>query len=678
MSMLLALILAAAPANAETTRYEVVLLGKPAGHQITTVDAQGRIHVEFTYRTNGRGPDLFEDITLGPDGAPVAYGVKGKSTFGAVVAESYERKADVATWSSSSDRGQTSVKGPAAYVPVESSPEVLARLARAALRQPDGRLPVVPKGMLTARTVKEAELSQGGRRVKAALVTVSGIDTSPSFIWLEGDGKQRMFALMIPGFGGIVHADWVPQAEKLESLQRESETALLAEMAARLTHKLPEPIVIRNARVFDAEKAALGAPSDVYVYRGRITGVYPAGSPASEAVTEIDAQGRTLLPGLFDMHDHVSPWSAALHLAAGVTTAREMGNSNAEVAALMERIESGQLLGARLVPLGFMEGESPHSASGGITVKDAASARAAIDFYAQRGYPQIKIYNSYPKELVAQTAAYAHERGLKVGGHVPAFMRAEEVVRLGYDELQHINQVALNFFVKPEDDTRTLLRFTLVGEKTHALDLDAPGFKEFLALLKEKGTAVDPTLATFEGMFNQKQGEVDPAYAAVVDHLPVALQRSLRTNSMDVTDANVEPYRASYAKMLAMVGRMHAAGIPLVAGTDAIPGFALHRELELYVKAGIPAADVLRIATWEAAGRTRTRDRLGSITPGKLADLVLVDGDPTRDISAVRRTTLVLKEGRAFYPSEIYDALGVKPFVEAVRASFPAKAAARP
>src|SRR5687768_14923974 len=229
MSLLLTLILSAAPAApVEATRYEVILLGKAAGHQTTTVDANGGIHVEFTYRTNGRGPDLFADITLGPDGTPVAYKVKGKSTVGAVVAESYERKADAASWSSSSDRGSTSVRGPAAYVPVESSPEALALLTRAALRQPEGRLAVVPKGTLTARKVKEADLTQDGRQAKAVLYAVSGIDMSPSFIWLTGDPKQRMFALMIPGFGGIVHADWTKQADTLETLQRESEAALLA------------------------------------------------------------------------------------------------------------------------------------------------------------------------------------------------------------------------------------------------------------------------------------------------------------------------------------------------------------------------------------------------------------------------------------------------------------------
>ncbi len=99
-----------------------------------------------------------------------------------------------------------------------------------------------------------------------------------------------------------------------------------------------------------------------------------------------------------------------------------------------------------------------------------------------------------------------------------------------------------------------------------------------------------------------------------------------------------------------------------------MPGFTLHRELELYVKAGIPASEVLRIATWNGAKYTRTLDRLGSITPGKLADLILVDGDPTEDISAIRKISLVMKGGVAYYPSELFEAIGVKPFVEPVRA----------
>ena len=136
---------------------------------------------------------------------------------------------------------------------------------------------------------------------------------------------------------------------------------------------------------------------------------------------------------------------------------------------------------------------------------------------------------------------------------------------------------------------------------------------------------------------------------------------------MNVNESNVDRYRKSYARMVEFVGIMHRAGIPLVAGTDAMAGFALHREAELYVKAGIPPGEVLRIATWYGAKYTRTLDRLGSIAPGKLADLILVDGDPTQDISAIRQIVLVMKEGVVYYPAELHEATGIKPFASPLR-----------
>jgi hypothetical protein len=237
------------------------------------------------------------------------------------------------------------------------------------------------------------------------------------------------------------------------------------------------------------------------------------------------------------------------------------------------------------------------------------------------------------------------------------------VVRLGFDEIQHMNQVMLNFFVTPKDDTRTLARFYLVTENAHRLDLNSTEVRDFLALLRRGPTVIDPTLVVQEGKFTQRQGEMNPSYAPIADHLPLATQRALRTNSMKLTDENAQRYRDSHAKMVELVGVMHREGIPLVAGTDSMAGFALHRELELYVKAGIAPAEVLRIATWNGAKYTRTLDRLGSITPGKLADLTLIEDDPIKDISAVRRINLVMKDGVVYFPAEIHEATGIKPFV---------------
>jgi imidazolonepropionase-like amidohydrolase len=136
---------------------------------------------------------------------------------------------------------------------------------------------------------------------------------------------------------------------------------------------------------------------------------------------------------------------------------------------------------------------------------------------------------------------------------------------------------------------------------------------------------------------------------------------------MNLTAENAQRYRDSYAKMVAMAGAMYREGIALVAGTDSMAGFALHRELELYVKAGIPPAEVLRIATWNGAKYTRTLDRLGSVSPGKRAHLILVEDDPTRDISAVRRVNLVMKDGIVYFPAEIHEATGIKPFMGPIR-----------
>jgi hypothetical protein len=206
-----------------------------------------------------------------------------------------------------------------------------------------------------------------------------------------------------------------------------------------------------------------------------------------------------------------------------------------------------------------------------------------------------------------------------------------------------------------------------VGDNANRIDLAGRPARAFVRLLRERGTVVDPTVATFEAMFNQLPGEIDPGMAPVAKNLPAAVQRGLLSNSMDVNAGNVKRFRASWDKLLELVRRMHRAGVPLVAGTDGTPGFTLHRELELYVKAGIPAGEALRIATWNGAKVIGWSDRLGSIASGKLADLILVDGDPTKDIAALRRISLVMKNGVVYDPAKLYEAVGVAPFVESAR-----------
>lgn len=648
----------------QTTRYTIIFSGETRGEQVTTVGADGRIKVAYQFSQNGRGPTLKEEIQLADDGTLARYKVTGKSTFGAPVNESFSRRGDQVEWKSHSDKGKKSVSGPAVYVPVESSSEPAALIVRALTKQPGGRLAALPGGELKVEKVTTQTLESDGRSVKVALFNVTGLTTEPSWLWLTDDDQQRFFCYVYPGWMRIIEKGWEASADMLEARQVAANNELLASLAKRLTHRFDDPVVFRNVRVFDSRNARLLDPADVYVQAGRIAAIYETGSAARENVVEVDGGGRVLMPALFDMHTHEGPWNSMLQIAGGVTTSRDMGADNATLAALAARINRGDVVGPRIEPAGFIEGKSEFNSPGGFVVASVQEAKDAVDWYAQHGYHQIKIYNSFRPEWVEPTAAYAHQRGLRVGGHIPAFMRAEEAVRAGYDEIQHINQVMLNFLVKPTDDTRTLTRFYLMTEHARDIDLDSAPVQDFFKLLKERGTTIDTTVAVFEAMFLQRQGETDPGFVSVAANLPVGTQRTLRTNSMDVTDKNAAQYRESWERVLQFIGRMHAAGIPFVAGTDSMAGFTLHRELELYVQAGLTPAEALQVATWNGAKYTGLLDQLGSVERGKRADLLLLDGDPTTDISAIRRISLVMKDGAVFYPAEVYEAVGVKRFVE--------------
>ncbi|HVS31039.1 MAG TPA: amidohydrolase family protein, partial [Thermoanaerobaculia bacterium] len=625
---LLTLLSLSARADSVSRMLLFVADGTKAGEQVVTRRDDGLVKVRYIFKDNGRGPEIEEQFRVAPDGTFTEYRSRGTTTFGSAIDERYTRKGDKAEWRSTSEKGNRTVSGPAQYVPLNGSLEPASLSIAAVAARPDGKLPLLPGGTLTQRTIDTAVATRGDESRKLQLIAQTGQGLTPSFFWATTEARPRLFAFVIPGYLGAIDAGWETNLEQLEARQKAAEGKLLKEMSAKLRHPLEGLTVVRNARVFDSEKATVGQPSDVYVLRGRITAVVPAGSSTKGVTSEIDAGGRVMLPGLFDMHGHIGYWQGGLNLAAGVTTARDMGNDNPTVQRIIEETAAGQLLGPQIVPAGFLEGESPHAARGGFVVKDLQGARKAIDWYVAHGYPQLKIYNSFPRELVRDTVAYAHERGMRVSGHVPVFMRAQDVVDAGFDELQHINQVILNFLVTPTTDTRTLERFYLPAEKTAALDLDSKPVQDFIALLAKKQIVVDPTLVTFD-FLKQRDGEVPVPFAAILDHMPPDVQRQFRSGAMKIPDeATARRYGASYAKMVEFVGRLHRAGVPIVAGTDHIAGFTLQSELELYVQAGMTPARALQIATWDAARYARAADR-GSIAPGKLADLVLIDGDPT-------------------------------------------------
>jgi imidazolonepropionase-like amidohydrolase len=343
-----------------------------------------------------------------------------------------------------------------------------------------------------------------------------------------------------------------------------------------------------------------------------------------------------------------------------VTSARDMANDTDEFLKRVARMDQGTELGPRVWKAGVIDGKGPYAGPTKMLVDKPAEAIADVNWYADHGYGQIKIYSSVPPELVPLIADTAHGRGLRVSGHVPAFMSARQFVAAGADEIQHLNFIVLNFMFDTVKETRNMNRFTAVAARAREFTPERPAVREFIAYLREHHTVLDPTINVFEALFSGTPNAVTPGLEAVFPRLPPQVRRSMLSQALPVPQGEEAAYREAFPAMLRLLKALQAAGVTIIPGTDSVPGYELHHELELYVRAGIPAAEVLRLATLTSAQVVGVSDR-GVIAPGKLADLILVDGDPSVRIAAIERVDVVMKGGRLYDSARIEQALGILP-----------------
>lgn len=647
-------------ASPQREAYSLVSSGEKIG-TLTAVRNGSVVDVAWRVDDNGRGSKIRERIVLDARGIPIDQRITGKAWFGAPVNETFKFADGIGRYKSLNDSGEVRASEAPVYVSNDGSPWITEIAARLALAAPNRTIPLAPSGTLRVDKVRDVTIGTGDRAVRGAAYALTGLGLQPAFIVL--DEQLKMFAQ--------ISAGWVTVREGYETDFRQLSDlaqALDAESLARLTQeqlrRYDAPIYLTNARVFDSKTTTLSEPTTVAVFRGRITNL-AASVPGDGAAVVVDGAGGTLLPGLFDVHGHYGAWSGPLHLAAGVTTVRDMGNDNDSLLAVKAKIDAGELLGPRLILAGFLEGRSPFSSRGGFVVDDMKPALDAVRWYADHGFRQIKIYNSMTPDWVTPITAEARRLGLRVSGHVPAFMTAERAVRDGYDEINHINQLMLSFVITAKEDTRTPFRFTALGERVGKLNLTSEPVKRMLVLMKERDTTLDPTLAIFQQMLLAQAGKTSPNDVNWLEHVPATIQRGRRVPILDVKPNQRAAYEASWRKLLQTLKLVHDSGIRILPGTDDIAGFALHSELEAYVLAGIPAPRVLQIATLEPARYLGLDQQLGSIERGKVADLLLVDGDPTRDITAIRKVKLVLQGDAVLIPPELHRAIGVKPFTDA-------------
>jgi len=649
------------PALAEAQRYAVISSGEKVGHLV--VDQTGTtVDIEYYVDNNGRGPKHKEHVELGPDGLPRLWTIEGVSLFGARVDERFEQTDGVARWRSQADGGDRAVPAPTLYIGNDDSPWSLALYANVLKAAPDHSLDVTPGGRLTLTEVRRQTL--GPASLPVTVYRLTGLQLQPGYVMLDDQGG------LVAEFSGgqvTVLEGLEATAPELMRLTAALEGERIHALQTRLAHTFDAPVRIRNVRIFQPATGTLSPLSSVTVFGDRIAAILPEPDTQTAAGDyEIDGQGGTLVPGLHDMHSHNSLQTGLFYLGAGVTSVRDMGNNNAFLLGLTRDIDQGVAPGPRIVRDGMLEGRSPYSVRTGLLADTLDEALEDVRWYGQRGYRQVKIYNSLHPEWVAPVAQEAHRLGMGVTGHVPAFVTPDQAIEAGYGEIAHINQLMLGWLLQSGEDSRTTLRLTAMARAAD-LDLNSAPVRRTISLMEQKHVALDTTAVALEVLMLSRAGEFPPSSTGYVDHMPIGYQRYRRRAFVDIDTPEADrTYRAAFQKLLDTVKLLNDSGVQLLPGTDAGTGFTVHRELELYVKAGLTPAETLSLATLKAEEYMGRDQSLGSIERGKLADFFLVPGDPTRDINAIRQIRLVMKGGFAYFPSEIHQALGIRPFAEPV------------
>jgi len=656
MRFLILLFVAGSVYANDTTRYEVISSGKVTGKSSKWSNEAGHVGYHYDYNDRGRGPSIDVDIRMTGDGIITSRTAKGNDYFKAPVEETYTYSNGVAQWKNHIENDKKQGDGKALYSPLNGVPAEFELMLKALLKAPNHQLDVVPSGKLKATHIKNHSTKLDGLPIELELYSFTGAGGPPSYLWFT---PRHEFFGSISGWSSVILAGHGDLINELKGLQDELEEEYFDQQAEKLTEVPTEPVAIKNVNILDVVNGKIIKGQTVVIEKGKITQITKAKSakvPATAIV--IDGANKTLMPGLWDNHAHYDITTGLYHLAAGVTNIKDMGNS-LDLPDTKKKIDANELLGPEIsIMSGFIDFAGPFAGPTGKIVSTLDEGLAAVDYYAGKGYQQIKLYSSIPVEWVKPLAQRAHEKKMKVVGHIPSYMTAEKAVKDGYDEIIHINMVMLNFLGADTIDTRSMGRFTKVAERGGKVDVEGPQVKQFVSLLKEKNVVVEPTLGVFEGMWTNKPGELAHGYSSVVKVFPADFARSLYYGGLPGVTAHFPEYSATVENTLKITKKLHDGGITILPGTDDFPGFTLHHELELYSKAGISNADVLRSATITSAKVAGRDKELGTVEVGKQANHVLIDGDPLAKISDIRKVEMTMKNGNIYDSKALYASYG--------------------
>jgi imidazolonepropionase-like amidohydrolase len=533
------------------------------------------------------------------------------------------------------------------YWAAHGSPEKLATL-------PGGSVRVESRGQDTIGIAAK----DGARIEKLDRYTIEGLIWGRETLWFDAnrnlvaaistDAEFDHFEAVRDGYEGAL-GDFVGRAGA-------DGMSALAEISKTISGSRASTLAVIGGTLIDGTGAAPIPDAAVVIHEGRIVAAGPRSRvKIPKGATVVEAHGKTILPGLWDMHAHFEQveWGP-IYLAAGVTTVRDCGNEFEFVTAVRDAIAQGRGLGPRLLLAGVVDGTGTYTI-GVERVDTPEQARTWTDRYHAAGFQQMKIYSSVKLEELKAVADEAHRLGMTVTGHIPEGLNAYQAIEAGQDQINHIGYIAdLMKAPLPENASR-LDRFKAGAD----IDLESPEASKALAFLKDHHTVVDPTIALME-FFTATTAKPPASFEPGVNKIAPELAAQL-TDVGPPTDRSQIGEKV-YEKELAIVGALHRAGIPVVAGTDqTVPGHSLHREIELYVQAGFTPMEAIQAATIVSARALGLDRESGTVETGKRGDLILVNGNPLENIRNIRNVEYVITNGTMFPTAALWQSVGFKP-----------------
>ena len=653
---------AKAQAPAEQGKFILHKFEQPIGeetYETLSDDGSATTKIEFKFTDRGSTVPMTATFKSSLDLTPESFEVKGKNSRLTEIDDAVEVQPEKVR---SRDRGNwTEAPRPAKFFTIAGyAPTTMQMLMVRywATHGSPAELPTFPSGKMKIEPRGQDAIKIDGKERTFDRFTVEGLIWGRETLWFDHD---RNLVASVTTDAEFDHFEAIRDGYEsglgaFVARAGADNMAALAEISKGISGSRAPKLAIVGGTLIDGTGSAATADSVILIENGKISAAGPSSQVTIPAgFQKIDARGKTILPGLWDMHAHFEQveWGQ-IYLAAGATTVRDVGNEFEFITAVRDAVANGRGLGPRILMAGVVDGTGP-LALGVERVDTPEQAKMWTNKYHDAGFQQMKIYSSVKLEELKDVATEAHRLGMTVTGHVPEGLDAYQAIEAGQDQINHIDYI-VEIMVRPLPENASRLDRAKARAE---VDLNSPESKKAIAFLVQHKTVVDPTLSLME-FFTASTAKppvsIEPGVAKVAPELAAILGEA------GPPSPHAELQEKAFQKEVEVVGALHKAGIPIVAGTDQnVPGYSLYREIELYVQAGFTPMEAIQSATIVPARVMGVDKELGTVEAGKRADLIIVGGNPLESIHNIRKVEFVITNGTMYNCGELWSSVGFKP-----------------